>query len=281
MPVANVPHFGLATLTTAFALCAAGCAVAPLDSSQTAKLARIQTLVVIYAENHSFDNLYGLFPGANGISRATPGQMTQLDHDGRPLRELIVFGGDGKPAAGFPRMPNRPFRIDAPPVNRPPTVVVPSPIHDYFYHQEQINGGRNNMFAAMSQVGGWTMGHYDGSVFKLWQWAREFTLADNFFQAAFGGSYLNHQWLICAWTRRASLRNALARHRPTLAPHRFSVPVSAAKPPRTATRSILRNRRISRAVCRQRRADHSPMPPTAAASSVRSTLACRCRRKPR
>lgn len=26
------------------------------------------------------------------------------------------------------------------------------------------------------------------------------TLADNFFQAAFGGSYLNHQWLICACT---------------------------------------------------------------------------------
>ena len=210
MPVANVPHVRLPTLTAAGTLCVAlcvagcvaGCAVAPLDSSETAKLARIQTLVVIYAENHSFDNLYGLFPRANGISRATPEQMTQLDHDGTPLRELIVFGGDGKPAAGFPRLPNRPFRIDAPPVNRPPTVVVPSPIHDYFHHQEQINGGRNNMFAAMSQVGGWTMGHYDGSVFKLWQWAREYTLADNFFQGAFGGSYLNHQWLICACTPR-------------------------------------------------------------------------------
>nr|HPU52234.1 acid phosphatase [Burkholderiaceae bacterium] len=62
------------------------------------------------------------------------------------------------------------------------------------------NGGRNNMFAAMSQVGGWTMGHYDGSQFKLWKWAQEYTLADNFFQAAFGGSYLNHQWLVCACT---------------------------------------------------------------------------------
>jgi phospholipase C len=85
-------------------------------------------------------------------------------------------------------------------VNRPPTVLVPSPIHDFFYNQEQINGGRNNLFAAMSQVGGWTMGHYDGSQFRMWQWAREYTLADNFFQAAFGGSYLNHQWLVCACT---------------------------------------------------------------------------------
>lgn len=173
------------------------CAAPP---AQQAGLARIRNVVVIYAENHSFDNLYGLFPGANGVARATPGQMTQLDHDGKPLPELVVFGPDGKPDARFPRLPNKPFRIDAPPVDRPPTVIVPSPIHVYYHHKEQINGGQNNMFAAMSNVGGWTMGHYDGSQFKLWQWAREYTLADNFFQAALGGSYLNHQWLICACT---------------------------------------------------------------------------------
>ena len=177
----------------AIAVCAglAGCASRP-TVTDAARLQRIKHVVVIYAENNSFDNLYGLFPGANGIARATPEQMTQLDHDGRPLPELIVFGAGGKPDAKFPRMPNRPFRIDAPPVDRPPTVIVPSPIHDFFYHQEQINGGRNNMFAAMSNVGGWTMGHYDGSQFKLWQWAKNYTLADNFFMGAFGGSYLNH-----------------------------------------------------------------------------------------
>jgi phospholipase C len=178
----------------------AGCA-APVSRSDAGPMAeRIRHVVVIYAENHSFDNLYGLFPGANGIANASAGQKTQVDHDGRPLRELIVFGADGKPNPAFPRLPNGPFRIDLPPVDRPPTTVVPSPIHDFFYQQEQINGGRNDMYAAMSQVGGWTMGHYDGSRFKLWQWAKEYTLADNFFHAAFGGSYLNHQWLVCACT---------------------------------------------------------------------------------
>jgi acid phosphatase len=97
-------------------------------------------------------------------------------------------------------MPNGPFRIDAPPMNRKTTELVPSPIHAFFHNQEQINGGKNNMFAAMSQFGGWTMGYYDGSQFKLWQWAREYTLADRFFMGAFGGSYLNHVWLICACT---------------------------------------------------------------------------------
>ena len=178
----------------------AGCAQLP--SGDTGKMARIGHVVVIYAENHSFDNMYGLFPGANGIARATPEQYTQLDHDGRPLPELVMFGPDGKPDPRFPRMPNRPFRIDAPPVDKPPTESLLNPIHVFFRNIEQINGGRNNMFAAMSNVGGYTMGHYDGSVMRVWKWAQEYTLADNFFMGAFGGSYLNHQWLVCACTPR-------------------------------------------------------------------------------
>ncbi|MBE7942372.1 MULTISPECIES: acid phosphatase [Ramlibacter] len=189
-------------------LALAGCAVqAPpqpqgLPQAAADKLQRVGHVVVIYAENHSFDNMYGLFPGANGIANATPAQYTQLDHDGTPLPELVVFGANGKPDPAFPRMPNKPFRIDAPPVNRPPTTLVPSPIHAFFHNQEQINGGRNNMFAALSTVGGWVMGHYDGSQFRLWHWAQEYTLADNFFMGAFGGSYLNHQYLICACAPR-------------------------------------------------------------------------------
>src|SRR6266852_2821270 len=75
-------------------------------------LARIKTIVVIYAENRSFDHLYGFFPGANGIANATTKQRTQLDHDGRPLPYLTIFGADGKPDPRFPRLPNKPFRID-------------------------------------------------------------------------------------------------------------------------------------------------------------------------
>jgi acid phosphatase len=178
----------------------AGCAGTPQPAAgaATARFERIRNVVVIYAENHSFDNMYGLFPGANGIADATPEQYTQIGHDGKPLPELVVWDHDGKPAAGYPRMPNKPFRIDAPPVNRPPTQIVPSPIHAFWHNQEQINGGKNNLFAAMSTVGGWTMGHYDGSQFRMWQWAKDYTLADNFFMGAFGGSFLNHQYLICA-----------------------------------------------------------------------------------
>jgi phospholipase C len=188
-----------------------GCATQRLpEPASDATLQRIQHVVVIYAENHSFDNLYGLFPGADGIANATPEQTVQRDHDGQPLKELVVFGPDGKPDARYPRMPNGPFRIDAPPVGRKHDDIVPSPTHLFYQNQQQINGGRNDRFAAMSAVGGWAMGYYDTSQLKLWQWAREYTLADRFFMGAFGGSYLNHQYLICACApRHASAPDAM------------------------------------------------------------------------
>jgi acid phosphatase len=177
----------------------AACAAPP--PAQRAGLDRIEHIIVIYAENRSFDNLYGLFPGANGIANATPEQYTQVDRDGVPLKELPPAwkGRDVDPA--FPwRMPNKPFRLDAPPLNLPLTQQVRSPIHEFYRNQEQIDGGRNDRFAAVSDAGGYAMGHYDGSPMAMWKWAQEYTLADNFFMGAFGGSYLNHQWLICACT---------------------------------------------------------------------------------
>ena len=148
-----------------------------------ADLSRIETIVVLYPENRSFDHLYGLFPGANGIANAAREQATQRDHDGSVLPYLRVWDSQGKPDPRFPELANAPFRIDAPPVGLSADQVLLSPIHAYYHNIEQINGGRNDMFAAMSTVGGYTMGYFDGSQMKLWQWAKEFTLADNFFMA--------------------------------------------------------------------------------------------------
>ena len=191
----------IAVLVVAF-LALASCASRP-----DARLARIEHVVVIYAENRSFDHLYGLFPGADGLAQATAQEKTQLDLDGKPLLQLpatydpVQKGRlrDDLPTAG---LPNGPFRIDAPPINRRWDELLPNPIHAYFQNREQIAGGANNKFIAMSNVGAWTMGYFDGSQMKLWQWAREYTLADHFFMGAFGGSYLNHLWLVCACTPR-------------------------------------------------------------------------------
>src|SRR2546426_403891 len=150
------------------------CATAPAGG-----LERIETIVVIYAENRSFDHLYGLFPGANGIADATDEQKTQLDHDGTALPHLPpVFTPQGKPDERFPeQLPNGPFRIDAPPINRHWDELLPNPVHAYYQNRAQINGGRNNRFVAMSSAGAFVMGYFDGSRMKLWKWAQDYTLA--------------------------------------------------------------------------------------------------------
>jgi acid phosphatase len=174
-----------------------GCVTSPPQSV----VDQIQTVVVIYAENHSFDNMYGMFPGANGIANAPASATQQRDHDGSVMPKLPpVFKAD-KPDPDYPAvLPNGPFRIDAPPVNKRIDQLTPGPIHLYYQSIEQIDGGKNDKFAALTNVGGWVMGYYDGSSQLTWQWARKYTLADNFFMGAFGGSFLNHQWLICACT---------------------------------------------------------------------------------
>ena len=177
----------------------AGCAAPAVD--QRAGLNRIEHIVVIYAENRSFDNLYGMFPGANGIANATPAQYTQVDRDGTPLKTLPPVWKGKEPDPAFPRdLPNRPFRIDARAVNLPLSTKTRDLIHEFYRNQEQINGGRNDRFVAASDAGALTMGYYDGSTLPMWKWAQDYTLADNFFMGAFGGSYLNHVWLICACT---------------------------------------------------------------------------------
>ncbi|HEY4909504.1 MAG TPA: alkaline phosphatase family protein, partial [Methylomirabilota bacterium] len=177
----------------------AGC-VAPAISA-TSGLNGIEHILVIYAENRSFDHLYGLFPGANGIANASPRLYLQVDRDGRELATLPAVWRGKNPDPAFPAgLPNKPFRIDAPPINLPLSAPTRDAVHRFYQNLEQINGGRNDRFVAASDAGGLVMGYYDGSALPLWQWAKDYVLADNFFMAAFGGSYLNHFWLVCACT---------------------------------------------------------------------------------
>jgi acid phosphatase len=184
----------------------------------------IQTVVVIYAENRSFDNLFGFFPGANGLARASKTSTVQLDRDGKPLRGLpAIWGGTGeKVLQGAPVAPvgltegqtsvflhqfDHPYDVAAlyrtgGPADSDPLGYTNRDLwHRFYENQMQINGGANNMFAAWADSGGMTMGYFNPASkagHPLWAWAHQYVLADNFFQAAFGGSFLNHFYLICS-----------------------------------------------------------------------------------
>jgi acid phosphatase len=179
---------------------------------------KIDTIVVIYAENRAFDSLYGNFPGARGLNevidrdgRPLPAYRPQVDRDGKVLAVLPPTWG-GVTATGVTPvvtqqqsvgMPNAPYSVEqgftAQSGVRLSTAVVTRDMwHRFFEHQMQIDGGKNDGYAAWSDAGGLVMGHYDYSSGALYALAKEFVLADNFFQGAFGGSFLNHQYLICA-----------------------------------------------------------------------------------
>ena len=172
---------------------------------------KVATIVVIYAENRSFDNLYGLFPGANGIPGVNPTShgkyAPQVDRDGKPLTMLPqTWGGVTAPGqtpvvtqAQSANLRNAPFDIaKAFGTTLSIAVITRDLYHRFFENQMQIGNGNNEKFAAYADGGGLTMGNYDGSEMALWKIAQQYVLADNFFMGAFGGSYLNHQYLICA-----------------------------------------------------------------------------------
>ena len=191
---------GTALLAATASVFSARCSAAQLND--------VEHIIVIYLENHSFDNLFGFFPGADGIAAAGATKI-QVDPDGHPYTFLppvqhLVKKPDGTKGAEIDRrfpdnLPNQPFSIDAfVPIGK----ATGDLIHRYYDQIEQIDGGRMDKFAAYSDARGLAMGFYDGSQTKLWDYAKRYTLADHFFHAAFGGSFLNHFWMICACTPR-------------------------------------------------------------------------------
>lgn len=186
----------------------AACLLAGLAPSGAAEppapkpgLEKVGHIIVLFLENRSFDNLYGLFPGANGIANAGD-TATQTDRAGKPYDQLpLVMNINLKPPVvdnRFPDdLPNKPFRADAYAGLDQTTGDL---VHRFYQQQEQINGGRMDRFAAISDAGGLTMSYFDGARLPLWRYAQRYTLMDNFFHAAFGGSFLNHMFLVCACT---------------------------------------------------------------------------------
>jgi acid phosphatase len=163
----------------------------------------IETIVVVFLENRSFVNLLPRFPGALGIAQSPPESLLQRDRDGSVLAHLppVWKSGTARPNPAYPAsMPNAPFAIDEAPYALPGNVLTVSPVHRFYQNRMQINGGKNDMFAAWTDVGSLTMGHYNPEDTYLYKLAKEFTLTDQFFMAAFGGSNLNHFWLACACT---------------------------------------------------------------------------------
>ena len=227
----QVPH-ALSAIAILAALALSGCGGDSTPDTTAQLQAKVQNVVVIYAENRTFDNLFGNFPGANGLS-------TVQDADGTTTAAYVAAEGPRRRhrardaaadlgrrhgrrhhAGGHPGAERRPAERAVPGRDarsrRAPASTLThdstsraTSYHRFFENQMEINGGKNDMFAAWDDAGGLTMGHFDYSDSALYKLAQQYVLADNFFEGAFGGSFLNHQYLVCACAPRVSER----RHR--------------------------------------------------------------------
>jgi acid phosphatase len=198
---------------------------------------QIDRIVVIYEENHSFDNLYGMWEKVDGLRNADPSHTTQINQAGQPysclMQNDVNLTSPPQPAdctntnpAFTSHFKNAPFTIDdfiAPTDTTCPVPGAPfAPngvakgsglpggctrdlVHRFYQEQYQLNGGAQNRYTTGSDAVGLTQGVYDTRSLPIYEYLHEkgaprYAIADRFFQAAFGGSFLNHQWLIAAAT---------------------------------------------------------------------------------
>jgi acid phosphatase len=199
-------------------------------------LGKVDHFVVIYEENHSFDNLYGGWERVNGLRDADRSHTRQVNQAGAPYSCLLqndvnlssppLSARCANTAPAFSsHFFNEPFRIEdyiapedttcpAPGVSAPNGVPKGSGepggctrdlVHRFYQEQYQLDGGRQDRYVTGSDAVGMTMGHYDTKKLPIYEYlhsgkAPDYAISDRFFQAAFGGSFLNHQWLVAAAT---------------------------------------------------------------------------------
>ena len=206
--------FGGATaihlLTAALAFAALSVRADPPKQDLDHKLReKIEHIIVIYQENWSFDSLYGQYPGANGFADAfdtlpqrdkSTGYLTYIYQTPQPLNG----GTDNRfpPANGQAALPLIPYDLTQYVTNNQTTGDI---IHRFYHQQLQIDNGvlepKNgslDKYVTWSDNPGLVLSYIDATNLPEGKLAQEYTLCDNFFHSAYGGSFLNHQFLVAA-----------------------------------------------------------------------------------
>ncbi len=145
--------------------CLFSCLIAQTSIFVRAEANPIKHVVVIIQENHTFDNYFGTYPGANGLQSSI----------------------------ALPTAPNSsdlvsPFHLSsaAPPIDLP---------HFRGAALEAYNNGKMDGFVYAEQSN-LTMGYFDHhEIPYYWDYASQFVLADNFFTSVMGPSLPNHIYL--------------------------------------------------------------------------------------
>jgi phospholipase C len=202
---------------------------APPDDRQHSENAvrKIKHFIVIYQENWSFDSLYGQFPCADGYANSFD-NLSQYDVTASPAYSQLIYKtprplNNGVADPNFPGAPdgnlalwsNHNVALGLFPYDFTqyiaPDALTGDIVHRFYHEQLQIDNnalepklGDLDKFVTWSDNRGLVLSYIDATNLPEGQLAQQYTLCDNFFHSAYGGSFLNHQFLIAAnapsWT---------------------------------------------------------------------------------
>ncbi len=142
-----------------------GGAAWPEPTTPVQPTGKIDHIIFLIQENHSFDNYFGTFPGAAGFPTGV---------------KLPETPGAGPTVS--------PFHFTAP--------LNHDIDHSWQTAQASVNGGKMDAFVyAEKSVD--TMGYYDGTdIPNYWDYAKRFVLLDNFYSSLMGPSLPNHLYIM-------------------------------------------------------------------------------------
>lgn len=180
----------------------------PLWMSASNLKDKIDHIIVIYLENRSFDNLFYGYKGADTSDAPLQSYPLQINGEGKTYSHIEM--GPNAIQSGFPKqINNTPFLLDE---FIPQEGMIPDMVHRFYQSILQIDNGKNDRFAYISNEKALVMGYHNMRESHMWRYAKEFTLCDRFFAAAYGGSFLNHQWLIAAQTPYVGKESNISRY---------------------------------------------------------------------
>ncbi len=171
--------------------------------------ARVRHIIVIYQENWGFDSLYGQFPGVNGLQNGFD-TLPQVDKSSGYTSYIYATpqplnGGPDlrfPPANGQPALPLIPYDLSRYVAASDMTGDI---IHRFYHQQLQIDNGvlepsigSMDKFVTWSDNPGLVLSYIDATQLPEGKLAQQYTICDNFFHSAYGGSFLNHQFLVAA-----------------------------------------------------------------------------------
>ncbi len=158
---------------------------------------KIKHVVVVIQENRSFDNYFGLFPGADGIPLDASGQPAVCVPDPQTKSCVRPFHNPKDVEEGGPHS-----AVDA-------AADIDGGKMDGFIRQQDDSRRRACLGAAVKlaceRPGGVAdvMGYHDArEIPNYWTYARQFVLLDHLFQPNASWSLPSHLFLVSAWSAR-------------------------------------------------------------------------------